>query len=44
MPALPDSFDFAASGRRVFAVEANALALTCRRFHAERVGDNPPIT
>ena len=29
---------------RISAVEANALALTCRRFHAERVGDNPPIT
>ena len=26
MPAQPDSFDFAASGRRVFAMEAEALA------------------
>lgn len=32
MPALPDSFDFAASGRRVFAVEANALATVAARI------------
>ena len=29
---------------RISAVEVSALALTCRCFHAERVGDNPPIT
>lgn len=32
MPALPDSFDFAASGRRVFAVEADALAAVAARI------------
>ncbi len=31
MPAQPDSFDFAASGRRVFAVEADALAAVAAR-------------
>ncbi|WP_028839960.1 KpsF/GutQ family sugar-phosphate isomerase [Thermomonas fusca] len=31
MPAQPDSFDFAASGRRVFAVEADALAAVAER-------------
>jgi arabinose-5-phosphate isomerase len=32
MPAQPDSFDFAASGRRVFAVEADALAAVAARI------------
>ena len=32
MPVLPDSFDFAASGRRVFAVEADALAAVAARI------------
>lgn len=32
MPAQPDSFDFAASGRRVFAVEAEALATVAARI------------
>ena len=31
MSAQPDSFDFAASGRRVFAVEADALAAVAAR-------------
>ena len=31
MPAQPDSFDFAASGRPVFAVEADALAAVAAR-------------
>ena len=31
MSAPPDSFDFAASGRRVFAVEADALAAVAAR-------------
>ncbi len=31
MPAQPDSFDFAASGRRVFAVEADALTAVAAR-------------
>lgn len=32
MPALPESFDFVASGRRVFAVEADALAAVAARI------------
>ena len=32
MPAQPDSFDFAASGRRVFAMEAEALAAVSMRI------------
>ena len=32
MSAQPDSFDFAASGRRVFAVEAEALATVAARI------------
>ena len=31
MPAAPEQFDFAASGRRVFAVEADALAAVAAR-------------
>lgn len=32
MPARPDSFDFAASGRRVFAIEGEALAAVAGRI------------
>ncbi len=33
-PVRPDDFDFAASGRRVFAIEREALAAVCARIDA----------